>query len=91
MIVHKEALIRGKVQGVFFRGSAREKAEQLGLAWEVKNLPDGSVWLIVEGEENLVEELIAWCHQGPIRAEVEEVIVRDGIIAGYIDFQVTRH
>ncbi|PWT98405.1 MAG: acylphosphatase [Bacteroidetes bacterium] len=91
MIVHKEAVIRGKVQGVFFRGSTREKAEKLGLVGEVKNLPDGSVWLAVEGEEELVEELIAWCHQGPLRAEVDEVVVNDGNVTGYTNFQVTRY
>ena len=91
MIVHKEAVIKGKVQGVFFRGSTRDKAESLGLVGEVKNLPDGSVWLAVEGEAELVDELIAWCYQGPLRAEVEEVMVIDGMIIGYKNFQVTRY
>jgi len=91
MIIHKEARIKGKVQGVFFRGSAREKAESLGVFGEVKNLPDGSVWMAVEGEAELVDELIAWAHRGPLRAEVEEIIVSEGSIIGYLDFQVTRH
>ncbi len=89
-MVHKEAIIRGKVQGVFFRGSAREKAEELGVRGEVKNLPDGSVWLVAEGEEEAVNELIAWCYEGPLRAEVQEVIVNDGELNGYRDFRVTR-
>ncbi len=89
-MVHKEAIIRGKVQGVFFRGSAREKAEELGVRGEVKNLPDGSVWLVAEGEEEAVNELIAWCYEGPLRAEVQEVIVKDGELNEYRDFRVTR-
>ena len=91
MTVHKEAIIRGKVQGVFFRGSTREKAMILGVMGEVKNLPDGSVWLVAEGDENAVNELIAWCYRGPLRAEVEDVIVTEGVVVGYRDFQVTRH
>ena len=63
-------MITGKVQGVFFRGSTREMAEQSGVKGEVKNMPDGSVQLIAEGEEETVDALIAWCHYGPPRAEV---------------------
>lgn len=90
MIVHKCVVITGKVQGVFFRGSTREQAEKLGVYGEVQNLPDGSVLLHAEGEEEIVNALIAWCHYGPPRAEVERVIVNDEEVKGYKNFTVIR-
>jgi acylphosphatase len=71
-----EVVITGRVQGVFYRKSARDEAERLGLKGEVRNLPDGSVELIAEGEQAVLEELIAWCRRGPPLARVEEVSVR---------------
>lgn len=90
MLVHKEAIIRGKVQGVFYRGSTREKALELEVAGEVWNNADGSVGLIAEGEEAQVDALLAWCWQGSLRADVQEVIVSTGTIKGFKNFIVKR-
>ncbi|MBX2925788.1 MAG: acylphosphatase [Chitinophagaceae bacterium] len=90
MLVHKHVVITGKVQGVFFRGSTREQAEKLGVFGHVQNMPDGSVVLHAEGEEEAVNALIAWCHYGPPRAEVSGVIVEEGEIKGYKNFTVIR-
>jgi acylphosphatase len=65
--------VSGQVQGVFFRDSARERAEQLGLAGWVKNLPDGRVEALFEGPPEKVREMIAWCEHGPSHATIEEV------------------
>ncbi len=65
--------VSGQVQGVFFRDSAREKAEQLGLNGWVKNLPDGKVEALFEGPSDKVREMVRWCEQGPSHAEVENV------------------
>lgn len=65
--------ISGRVQGVFFRDSAREKAERLGLAGWVKNTPDGRVEALFEGPSENVREMIAWCEQGPSQASVESL------------------
>jgi acylphosphatase len=65
--------ISGQVQGVFFRDSARERAEQLGLAGWVRNLPDGRVEAIFEGPSEKVREMVRWCEEGPSHAEVEDV------------------
>jgi acylphosphatase len=65
--------VSGQVQGVFFRDSAREKAEQLGLGGWVKNLPDGRVEALFEGPSESVREMIQWCDQGPPHAAVEDV------------------
>ncbi len=67
------AYISGQVQGVFFRDSAREKAQQLGLNGWVKNLPDGRVEALFEGPSERVREMVRWCEQGPSQAEVEDV------------------
>lgn len=67
--------VRGRVQGVFFRGSACDEAEALGLTGWVRNCADGSVELVAEGEEKLVERFILWCHQGPPAARVTDVEV----------------
>lgn len=65
--------VSGQVQGVFFRDSTRDKAEQLGLTGWVKNLPDGRVEALFEGPPEKVQEMIQWCEQGPSQATVEEV------------------
>jgi acylphosphatase len=65
--------VSGQVQGVFFRDSARKKAEQLGLAGWVENLPDGRVEALFEGAQEKVREMIQWCEEGPPHATVEDV------------------
>ena len=65
--------IAGRVQGVFFRDSTREKAEGLGLAGWVRNLPDGRVEALFEGTSRNVGEMIEWCKEGPPQAAVENV------------------
>jgi acylphosphatase len=61
------------VQGVFFRDSTRQKAEELGLAGWVRNMPDGHVEALFEGPPEKVEEIVSWCKEGPQRASVENV------------------
>ncbi len=90
MIINRIISITGKVQGVFYRGSTREESERLGVYGEVMNMPDGSVLLIAEGDEEAVAALIAWCHYGPPRAEVREVSVKVGEVKGFKDFKVIR-
>lgn len=73
----KRALIRihGRVQGVFFRHSAREKARELNITGFARNEADGSVYIEAEGEESTLERFIAWCCVGPELAEVERIEV----------------
>ena len=66
-------IIQGLVQGVFFRSSMKEKALQLGVGGWVRNLPDGGVEALFEGEKKKVEELVAWCYKGPPGARVMKV------------------
>jgi len=66
-------IIEGKVQGVFYRASARDKAVTLALSGFVKNLPGGSVELVAEGNQEKLELLIAWCRVGPPNAQVTDI------------------
>ncbi len=68
--------ITGIVQGVFYRATTHSTAERLGLKGWVRNLYDGSVEAVAEGEESVVNELIAWCRKGPSGAVVDNVDVR---------------
>ena len=74
--VRAEIVVRGRVQGVFFRASAQQEGLQLGLTGEVRNLPDGCVEAIVEGGRAAVEDFVAWCRRGPPSAEVDDVQVK---------------
>ena len=65
--------VRGRVQGVFFRAGTQKAAEGLGLAGWVKNCGDGSVEIHAEGNKEKLEELIAWCRQGPPMASVSNI------------------
>ncbi len=67
--------VTGIVQGVFFRGETRRQATKLGLDGYVRNMPDGTVEVVAEGNDHRVEELIAWCRKGPPHARVDDVAV----------------
>ena len=67
--------ISGRVQGVFYRASARDEAARLGLKGWVRNLPNGDVEAEVEGPDTTVERFLDWCRQGPPAARVEDVEV----------------
>lgn len=66
-------LVSGKVQGVFFRASTREQALKLGLRGHAKNLPDGRVEVLAEGDASALDALERWLHVGPPMARVETV------------------
>ncbi len=66
-------LVGGKVQGVCFRASTREQALKLGLRGYAKNLPDGRVEVLAEGDERALDALERWLHVGPPMARVQTV------------------
>lgn len=71
-------MVRGRVQGVFFRDTCREQARALGVTGWVRNRGDGaSVEAVFEGSEEAVRRMVAWCHHGPPRAVVESVDVSE--------------
>lgn len=65
--------ISGNVQGVFFRDSTRQKANELDLNGWVKNTSDGRVEALFEGPSDAVQEMLDWCKEGPAQADVEDV------------------
>ena len=67
------AFVSGKVQGVWYRASSQQKAQELGLYGWVRNLSDGRVEFIAEGEESHLQELLNWCWQGPELADVTNI------------------
>ena len=73
----KHIVVHGRVQGVFFRQSAQDTAGDLGVAGWVRNRDDGSVEMVVEGEDDAVERMVAWAHEGPSHAQVTGVDVTD--------------
>ncbi len=82
-------VVRGRVQGVFFRASSQREARRLGLTGWVRNRPDGNVELMAEGEEEGLKELIAWANRGPTSARVERVEVRWRSFVGDLpDFRI---
>lgn len=68
--------ISGRVQGVFFRASAREAAARLGLTGWVRNLPDGRVETVAEGPKEKLQQFHQWCQYGPPGARVNGVECR---------------
>lgn len=82
--------VKGKVQGVFYRQSTKETATRLGITGEVKNLANGDVHILATGTEEQLKSLIAWCHQGPARANVAEIIVEDIPLHSFSSFNVVR-
>ncbi len=83
-------LVKGKVQGVFFRQSTREKATELGLTGEVKNRDDGSVFIIATGLPDQLNALAYWCEQGPARAKVSSVHVENLPFREFNSFNIVR-
>jgi acylphosphatase len=73
--VRAHIFVEGFVQGVFFRANTFERAKELQLTGWVRNLPDGRVEILVEGEKEKVEKLIEWAKIGPSLAKVENVQV----------------
>ena len=75
MDIRAHVFISGRVQGVFYRASTKNMAEQLGLKGWVRNTSDGLVEAVFDGEETAVKDMISWCHKGPRSAEVSDVTV----------------
>ena len=75
--ITRRFLVMGKVQGVFYRHSARQEATRLGLKGLARNLPDGSVEVVAQGNAAAVEALHQWLRRGPAQARVEKVLESD--------------
>jgi acylphosphatase len=87
-VIRVRAVVAGRVQGVFYRDSCRSQATRLGVRGSVRNLADGSVEVVAEGERERVEELLVWCRTGPPRAMVTGITVGDEVPAAERSFRI---
>ena len=71
--VRAHAIISGRVQGVFFRMETKRAADRIGVYGWVRNLRDGTVDAIFEGNQDQVDTILAWCKEGPPNAQVSDV------------------
>ncbi|HEX9503377.1 MAG TPA: acylphosphatase [Patescibacteria group bacterium] len=85
---HWDIKIFGRVHGVNFRWSTKQKAKGLHLCGFVCNKPDGSVYVEAEGQTEDIEEFLDWCRRGPLFAKVRQIMVEEGQIRGYNDFEI---
>jgi acylphosphatase len=81
-------LVSGRVQGVFFRASCAERADGLGLAGWIRNVPGGDVEAVFEGSESVVEQMVRWCREGPPLARVDRIDVVDEVPTGGSGFRI---
>lgn len=88
MIEHRVIRVSGRVQGVFFRQSAKQKAVELSIVGFARNESDGTVMIEAEGNPAALDALIAWCHEGPTYAKVERVVVEDGTPEHFREFTI---
>lgn len=82
-------VVSGRVQGVFFRGATADQARALGVTGYARNLADGTVEIIAEGQRSALTGLAAWARRGPRSARVEEVVIEwSDLLGEFADFTV---
>ncbi|MEM7609328.1 MAG: acylphosphatase [Myxococcota bacterium] len=86
-----QLIVRGRVQGVYYRATAQREARQNGLTGWVKNRGDGSVEIVAEGEEDAVKDFLSWAQTGPSTARVDKVETKWRSYTGeFSDFRVAK-
>jgi acylphosphatase len=83
-------IVKGKVQGVFFRATAKDVADEIGVTGWVKNTEEGNVEIMASGNDEQLQKFIAWCKVGPRRAIVTNVIVTNTEGENFKNFEVIR-
>ncbi|MBA17550.1 MAG: acylphosphatase [Sphingomonas sp.] len=86
-MIARHLFVSGRVQGVFFRDWTVATARQLGLVGWVRNLSDGRVEIVAQGDQTAVERLIAQCRQGPENARVDKLDVSDATASNFTIFE----
>jgi len=76
----RRCVVSGRVQGVYYRGSAQQRARQAGIVGHACNLPDGTVEVLAFGEERALMEFIEWLWIGPSAAKVIHVMVELAVV-----------
>jgi len=88
MVIAREVVVHGIVQGVFFRATCQDEAVRLGVAGWARNEPDGTVRAYFEGPTDAVAAMVDWCRHGPRHALVDRVDVAERSPAGLTGFGV---
>lgn len=88
MNISKHIVVKGRVQGVSYRQSAKKTAEKMGINGTVKNLSDGTVEIFATGNDDDMPEFIAWCNEGPSLAKVTAVTVLDIPVKNFETFSI---
>ena len=83
-------LIKGKVQGVFFRATAKKNAEKYKIKGWIRNTKDKNVEAMITGEPGMLEQFIEWCKKGPDEAKVEEVAILKQPEKEFRNFEIIR-
>lgn len=87
-VIRRRVTVHGRVQGVFFRDSTRERADAHGVSGWARNMPDGSVEAVLEGEPEAVEPVVRFLQTGPAHADVDRVEVDEEEPEGLSGFSV---
>jgi acylphosphatase len=87
-VIRRTVIVHGRVQGVFFRDTARRMARSRGVSGWVRNTPDGTVEAAFEGDPEAVESMVRWSHEGPRGATVERVEVAEEDPEGLTEFRI---
>ena len=82
--------VSGRVQGVFYRQSTRAKASELGITGYVKNMPDDTVHILATGTKEQLDEFTTWCKQGPPKARVSNIDVKELSLQQFSNFRIER-
>jgi acylphosphatase len=90
MLATYSIIVSGKVQGVFYRQSTREKATTIGITGTVENLSNGEVKIIATGTKEQIETLMHWCKQGPPKAIVTTVEITKLPLQSFSEFSIKR-
>ena len=88
--MHIRIKVIGRVQGVFYRASAKQRADELGIRGFARNDADGSVYIEAEAEEEVLHRFIKWCSSGPTHAEVKSIEVETAPIKKFDVFEIRR-
>jgi len=90
-VIRATLTIHGRVQGVGYRANAKRKATEYGLKGYTRNLPDGSVEIVAEGDPAQIDKLVAWCSHGPTMSHVTKLDTENSEATGeFRDFNIRR-
>ena len=81
-------IVKGKVQGVFFRATTKKQADSLGIKGWVRNLPTGEVEAFLEGEEKNLNEMLLFCKEGPQGSQVDDIEIEEQTPEGLKEFEI---